>query len=71
MAASVDREKVWRIFQKVIADKDITPAQFEEILETLAEGELMLLREFLVTARSTAIRVLAERGWPMNLQKPN
>jgi len=70
MAEPVDRKKIRKIFQEV-TDKEITTAQFEEILSTLTQDELLVLREFLVTARATGIRVLAERGWPMNRQKPN
>ncbi len=71
MAEPVDREKVRRIFQQVIDNEDITPGEFEDMIVSLKEGELRLLREFLVGARCNGIRALAERGWPLMRAKPN
>jgi hypothetical protein len=70
MPAPVDQEKIWKIFQKAI-ETDISPGEFEELICDLGEDELLALRQLLVDARCTSIKLLAERGWPLMRAKPN
>ena len=70
MAKPIDHEKVQRIFKEAI-ETDISPGEFEERIATLGEEELLLLRQLLVNARCTGIKMLAERGWPLMRAKPN
>ena len=70
MPAQVDQEKIWKIFQKAL-ETDISPGEFEELICDLGEDELLALRQLLVDARCTSIKMLAERGWPLMRAKPN
>ena len=70
MPVPVDQEKIWKIFQKAI-ETDISPGEFEELICDLGEDELLALRQLLVDARCTSIKMLAERGWPAMRPKPN
>lgn len=70
MATPMDHDKIWKIFQKAI-ETDISPGEFEELICDLQEEELLALRQLLVDARCTSIKLLAERGWPLMRPKPN
>ena len=70
MAVTLDHDKIWKIFQKAI-ETDISPGEFEDMIAPLQEEELLELRQLLVDARCTSIKLLAERGWPRMRQKPN
>ena len=70
MASHVDQDKIWKIFQKAI-ETDISPGEFEDLICNLQEPELLALRQLLVDARCSSIKMLAERGWPVLQQKPN